>query len=78
MKKLLVGLLATFGIANASLVYDNTADVVSAVDESSQLVLQHSIDFQNDNSNVVAYHSSHYSHSSHSSHSSHTSSRFPY
>lgn len=47
---------------------------VNSISEKTPLYLEHSsIIFQNQNDNVIAWHTSHYSHSSHYSHESHYS-----
>lgn len=75
MKKLLVLLLSLAGLANATPTDGNKFNVISQIDESSQLMLEHAKDFQSKNQDMdtLAWHSSHYSHGSHGSHSSHAS-----
>lgn len=79
MKKILVVLLSLVGLANA-LPTNNSVRLnsISQINESSQLLLEHSKDFQLKNNDMgsVTNHYSHASHASHASHSSHYSSRY--
>jgi len=80
MKKLttiILSAFAFFGISNASTsIGDKKIDLVSNIDEDSELILENAKDYQNiieDDIQMLAYHYSHQSHSSHSSHQSHYS-----
>lgn len=68
-------LLASLGLGKetkAIMVVSETN--VNSISEKTPLYLEHSsIIFQNQNNNVIAWHTSHYSHSSHYSHESHYS-----
>ena len=71
MRKYLLILLSLIGLANAGV---TKIDLVSNITEDSQLILEHSKEFQAQNENIeIAYHYSHRSHQSHQSHQSHYS-----
>ena len=79
MRKYLLILLSLIGLANAGVTkIDNPKlDLVSNITEDSQLILEHSKEFQAQNENIeIAYHYSHRSHQSHQSHQSHYSHYF--
>jgi len=62
------------GISNANNNTNSKLAVISKVTENTQLILEHTEDFQKNNKKIeVAYHYSHRSHYSHSSHRSHYS-----
>jgi len=75
MKKLFVLFLSLLGLANVIFAPGNKFKVISQIDESTPLILEHAKDFQLKNQNMdrLAWHYSHYSHQSHYSHYSHES-----
>lgn len=77
MKKILISLFALVGLSQSSVDLSNkNLKLISEITEDTQLILEHSKEFQLANKNIeVAYHYSHSSHSSHESHYSHYSSR---
>ncbi len=79
MKKAFLFLIAILGISHASAtVGDAKLMAISEVSEATNLLLDHTSEYQNMNEHIELArhysHSSHVSHASHSSHSSHYSS----
>lgn len=77
MKNILLSLLTLVGLSQASAnLQEQKSQVIKGMTEDTQLLLEHTKDFQLANESIeVAYHYSHSSHSSHESHHSHYSSR---
>ncbi|MDQ1340209.1 MAG: hypothetical protein QG567_1366 [Campylobacterota bacterium] len=75
MKKILLSLLALVGLSQASTnIQQQRFKTISEITEDTQLMLEHTKDFQLANEKIeIAYHYSHSSHQSHSSHESHYS-----
>lgn len=75
MRSFIVLILSILGFGNASPVVGDMYSTIANIEESSQLVLEHSkvLEQKAKTPEKLAYHYSHYSHRSHSSHSSHSS-----